>query len=126
MDTKKSVLIVDDEPGLREVLSDRFTAAGWETTLAADGREALEKVRTGAFNLVLLDITMPKMTGLEFLESIKDDPARKTLAVVILTVSASGDDIKKALTLGARDYFVKSHDSIEKIIRWADEYTNAS
>lgn len=120
----QKILIVDDEPGLRDILANRFADDAWEVVTAGDGEEALVKVRAERFDLVLLDLLMPKMNGLEFLARVREDAALAGLLVIVLTVSASGDDIKQALALGAKDYFVKSYDSIDKILEWAKIYTN--
>ena len=118
----KKVLIVDDEPGLRDILAQQFSGRGWEVATAVDGEDALAKVHADRFDLVLLDLLMPKMTGLQFLERVKEEPALHYLVMVVLTASAMGDDLKRAIEMGAKDYFIKSHDSLEKILNWADTY----
>jgi DNA-binding response OmpR family regulator len=112
----KKILIVDDEEILRKIYSDRLTFEGFTVETASDGEEALAKIRTSAPNLVLLDILMPKLNGLQVLEQINTDATLKAIPVIVLSNVANDDNIKKALSLGAKDYLLKTNFSPNEII----------
>lgn len=71
MSESKSILVIDDEPGMRDLVSRLFTEAGYEVALASDGQEGLEAATNGDFDLAILDMSLPKMNGLEVLASVK-------------------------------------------------------
>lgn len=100
------VLVVDDDPGLRlSVRSALSTAGKFEVDEAFDGVDALEKVRAGQYNMVILDVDMPRMSGLEALRAIKEhDPA---IIVAIMTAYANFDDAVRAVKEGAYNYVAK-------------------
>ena len=102
------VLIVDDEPDLLLMLRVSLEAVGFETGLAADGDEALRRMKGERFDLVLLDVMMPVLDGWSVLGALKDDDT----APPVLVVSAKNTqaDRDKALELGATDYIVKPFD----------------
>lgn len=112
----KKILIVDDEEILRKIYSDRLTFEGFTVETAPDGEEALAKIRTSPPNLILLDILMPKLNGLQVLEQINNDTALKTIPVIVLSNVANDENIKKALALGAKDYLLKTNFSPNEII----------
>jgi len=108
------ILIVEDDPLISRLYEKIFTFEGYEVSLAPDGQEGLDKARLEKPTLVLLDIMMPKMHGLEVLERLKADPETKNTPVVILTNLAGEKDAETALTKGAVKYIVKSeHDPKE-------------
>lgn len=102
------IIIIEDDSLLRSLYEDIFKFDGYEVAVAADGEEGLEVVREFRPTLILLDIMMPKMNGLEVLKKIKSDPETKNIPVIILTNLAGETDAKTALTLGAVKYIVKS------------------
>jgi len=102
------ILIVEDDPLMSRMYQKIFTFEGYEIEIAADGVEGLEKTRTGKPTLILLDIMMPKMNGLQVLEKIKADPETKKIPVVMLTNLAGQQDAEKALSMGAVKYIIKS------------------
>lgn len=110
------ILIVDDEEILRKIYSDRLTFEGFNIDTATDGEEALLKIKSFAPNLILLDILMPKLNGIQVLEQINTDPSLKSIPVIVLSNVASDDNIKKALELGAKDYLLKTNFSPNEII----------
>ena len=85
-----------------------FSFEGYEVDVAEDGEDGLAKVRSWGPNLILLDIMMPKMNGMEVLERLKSDPTTKKLPVVILTNLAGQKDAETAMGKGAVKYIVKS------------------
>ncbi|REK71708.1 response regulator [Paenibacillus paeoniae] len=105
---KKKVLIVDDQNGIRVLLLEVFSSEGYHTFQAANGKLALEIVRLEAPDLVLLDMKIPGMDGLEILKHIKAiDPSIK---VIMMTAYGELDMIKEATDLGALMHFTKPFD----------------
>ena len=102
------ILIIEDDPLMGRMYEKIFKFEGFEVELAVDGEEGLEKVKTGKPTLVLLDIMMPKMNGLQVLEKMKLDEETKAIPVVMLTNLAGQKDAEVALTKGAVKYIVKS------------------
>ena len=101
----KTILIVDDEPDLVKILTILFRAFGYETESAGDGQAALERVRAHRPDLVLMDVMMPVMTGLDACSAIKADPATAGVPVVLLSARSQWDDRELGRQAGA-DAFV--------------------
>jgi two-component system chemotaxis response regulator CheY len=76
-------------------------------TEAADGREALDKVRSGRFDLVLTDIRMPRMDGLEFIRSVRSELNDQTLPIIIISTKGADEDVELGMNLGASGYLSK-------------------
>ena len=113
MDDKASILIVDDDMGMCETLSDIMEEKGYRTIIATDGREAVQKVKESAFDVILMDIKMPGMDGVETFREIKR--IRPETAVVMMTAYAVEDLIREALSEGAYGVLYKPLD-IERTI----------
>ncbi len=122
----KKILIAEDEEVLVNVLKDRFEAEGWEVTVAKDGVETMEYIekesKKSMFDLVLLDLLMPKKDGFEVLKEVMGNPELKNLPIIVLSNLGGDDDIKKALALGAKDYFVKTQHPMSEIVEKAKKY----
>ncbi len=110
----KRILIVDDEKPLCRALELKFTNAGFEVVTAADGVEALDILNKQSFNIVLLDLVMPKKNGFEVLEELK--AKGKKLPIIVLSNLSQDEDIKRARELGAIDYLVKPETSIFDLV----------
>ena len=111
MTDKNRLLVVDDEEALRTVLSSELTSEGYDVQAAADGQEAISELEKGTFDLVLLDIKMPRMNGFEVLKYVKEKHPKTK--VVMLTGFA---DLKNALEskkLGAEDFVSKPYDLVD-------------
>lgn len=105
---KKKVLIVDDQNGIRVLLMEVFSNEGYETYQASNGKLALEIARTHSPDLVLLDMKIPGMDGLDILKHLKNiDPSIK---VIMMTAYGELDMIKEATDLGALMHFTKPFD----------------
>ena len=104
---KERVLIVDDEPVNQELLEAFLIGCDYDLDFAADGAEALEKVKSFEPDLVLLDVMMPKTSGFEVCEQIKSDPT--TAGPMVLMVTALGElgDVERAVKVGCDDYLSK-------------------
>lgn len=108
MDNKK-ILIVEDDPFLRQIYTDTLTAEHYIVDVAVDGEEGFTKLKQGGYDIVLLDILMPKLNGFEVVEKLKADPEYKgnNKVVLYLTNLDNESDIKRALELG-NGYLIKS------------------
>jgi two-component system response regulator (stage 0 sporulation protein F) len=105
---KKKVLIVDDQNGIRVLLMEVFSSEGYETFQASNGKLALEIVKNETPNLVLLDMKIPGMDGLEILKHIK--AINKEIKVIMMTAYGELDMIKEATDHGALMHFTKPFD----------------
>ena len=116
IERKKTVLVVDDEPGILRFLSIKLKISGYEVVTASSGEQALELVRPARPDIILLDIIMPGIDGLQVLRKV-----RTFSKVPVIIVSANRDALQKAMALGANDYLVKPfepNELLEKIERW--------
>lgn len=102
------ILIVEDDPLMSRMYQKIFTFEKYEVDMASDGQEGLEKARTSKPTMILLDVMMPKMNGLQVLDKLKSDPELKSIPVVMLTNLAGQQDAETALSKGAVKYIVKS------------------
>lgn len=117
--SNERILVVEDTELLRRIYHDKLAQDGYAVLTAGDGIEALAVMRANPVDLVLLDLIMPKMGGLDVLASMKADPRTANIPVVILTNLGEESAIKNALELGALDYLIKNQakpaDVAEKI-----------
>lgn len=105
------LLLVEDDPDIQMMYSQLFQFKKMECSTASDGTEGLKKAQSGLFDLILLDIMMPGMSGLDVLKQIKADPKIKDTPVIMLTNLSDDENINAAMSMGAISYFVKSqHD----------------
>lgn len=104
----QTVLVVEDTDLLRRMYTDRLAMDGYRMLSAADGLEALSILRTDTPDLILLDLIMPKMSGLEVLELVKKDPRLKDIPVLILSNLGQDSDMQRGLDMGAIDYLIKN------------------
>jgi DNA-binding response OmpR family regulator len=102
------VLVADDDPDIRELVRFKLEQGGHEVTTVGDGDAALAAVRTdGPYALIVLDVTMPKLTGIEVCEELRNDPATQAVPVLLLTARAQETDVERGFAAGADDYIVK-------------------
>jgi sigma-B regulation protein RsbU (phosphoserine phosphatase) len=106
------LLVVDDVELNRDVLSRHLERQGHLVVTASNGREALELLTTGRFDLVLLDIMMPEMDGYEVLQRIKEDEAMRHVRVVMLSALGETESVARCIELGADDYLSKPFDPV--------------
>tara|TARA_B100001559_G_scaffold37830_1_gene28259 strand:- start:164 stop:856 length:693 start_codon:yes stop_codon:yes gene_type:complete len=114
---KKNILIVEDEPDAVELLELHLKNAGYDVTVAEDGDEALRKIHKSIPDLVILDLMIPEINGLEVCKVIRKDPATESIPVVMCTAKASEIDKVLGLELGADDYITKPFSPRELVLR---------
>jgi len=101
------ILAVDDEPSLLALMTDLLEAFGHKVETVDSAVDCLSKLRVGGFELVILDVSMPPLNGLEVLRMIRRDPELKNLPVLMCTARDMTDDLDQAFEAGANGYIVK-------------------
>jgi DNA-binding response OmpR family regulator len=114
---KPRILIVDDEPEAIELVEFNLKQAGFEVLTAADGATALKKTRQLLPSLIVLDLMLPEMDGLEVCKVLRRDPATTTIPILMLTAKAAEIDRVLGLELGADDYLTKPFSPRELVLR---------
>lgn len=114
---KKSILIVEDEPELAEVYMTLLTQSGYDTTLAHNGKDALEVAREHEPDLILLDLRMPIMDGVEFLRQYDLKSKHPNVKVVVFSNYDLQDEIDDAYSLGADRYVLKAWASPRELLQ---------
>lgn len=112
--TAKRILIAEDEKPMANALGLKLRSAGFETTLVYDGESAVSATRESPFDLILLDLVMPKKDGFYVLEELKK--SKITTPVIVSSNLSQEEDIKRARELGAKDYFIKSDTTLAQIV----------
>ena len=115
MTTGGRILLVEDDRFLRRAAEASLRQRGFAVTVAADGEEALAKVRAEIPDLILLDLLMPKLTGIEVLRALRAEEATKTIRVLILSNSSREQDLEAIQELGVTDYLVKANLSLQEL-----------
>jgi CheY-like chemotaxis protein len=116
MDTApKRILLVEDDRFLRRACEASLRQRGLTVTTAADGEEGLRLARSERPDLILLDMLMPKLSGLEVLRALRGDVETRNVPVLILSNSSREQDIAEVTTLGVSGYFVKSNLSLQEL-----------
>jgi len=112
------VLLVEDDPFLSSLLKNRLQKEGIEITLAKDGEEALNFLKSTKPDLILLDLILPKKSGFEVMEEMREDPQMQFQGLPIIIISNLGqpEDISRGQALGAIEYFVKAKTSIDELV----------
>jgi DNA-binding response OmpR family regulator len=114
-----TVLVVDDDPVIQTLLHVNFEMEGYKVVEAMDGVEGLERARADRPDVVVLDIMMPKMNGLEVASALKADPVTAGIPVILLSAKAQESDIKAGQSTGAEDYMTKPFDPLDLLDRVA-------
>ena len=113
--TAGRIPLVEDDRFLRRACEVSLRQRGFVVTTAADGEEALRKVRAEVPDLILLDLLMPKMTGTEVLKALRAEEATREIRVLILSNSSREQDVEEIKTLGVSGYFVKADLSLQAL-----------
>lgn len=103
----KKILLVEDEKNIVLGVTICLKSAGLHVDVAEDGSVALQKIAADKPDLVLLDLVLPKLNGLDALKSMKENEETKDIPVIVLSARAQEEDIRRAMDLGAADYMAK-------------------
>ena len=112
---KRRVLLVDDEPDILKVISKRLELSGFEVLLAVDGPDALAKAKVGHPDVIILDLMLPGVNGLEVCAELKADPRYRQIPIIIFTGKGQEMDERLCREVGADAYINKSRKSAELI-----------
>ena len=124
--TKKKILIIEDEEFVRELYEETLQRAGFSIVTAIDGNEGFSKVISEKPDLILLDIMLPKMNGLDMLKKIKKKETVKNIPVILLTNFSQESVIKEGFSLGAAGYLIKADYTLEKIVEEINKFIKKS
>jgi DNA-binding response OmpR family regulator len=114
--SKNRVLIIEDDELLREVYATKLELEGFAVVTARNGAEGLEKATSSEPDVILLDMLMPQMNGLEFLRAYKLPSRHPHVTALVISNKSSTREINEAKTMGARDYLIKSHHTPAEIV----------
>ena len=112
----QKILLIENEEIMVNLLQKKLTEEGYKIEIARDGIEGLEKAKLVKPNLILLDIVMPKMGGLEVLEEMQKNKKLKKIPVIIISNSGQPVEIDKAQKLGAKDWLIKTEFDPQEVI----------
>ena len=119
----KKVLVVEDDVFVRDIYARELKKGGYEVEIAEDGLEGLEKIKTGGYDIVLLDIMMPKMTGVDVLKNVRDPKFPATdIPVYLLTNLGQGSIIKQCLEIGAQGYLLKARVLPSQVLKSVNDF----
>ena len=110
-----NILLIEDEAKFAKILKKGLQQSGYEIDLAADGEEGYEKVRSNNYDLILLDLMLPKMSGLDLIPKIRE--CKPTIPIIAVTAKSSVDDRVQGLNLGCDDYLPKPFSFAELLAR---------
>ncbi len=113
----RMVLIVEDDPVILRLLEVNFELEGMEVLLAEDGAIGLELAKERRPDLVVTDIMMPKLSGIELVESLKADPMTAGIPIILLSAKAQTADLKAGMDAGADDYVTKPFEPLDLLDR---------
>ncbi len=121
---EKKILVIEDDRFISEVYLAKLSKEGFETILVSNGEDALKKAREESPDLILLDIFMPKIGGMDVLRLLKEKEETRGIPVVMLTNATEKEYIDNAMEMGACDYLVKSNYTPEEIVHKVLEHCN--
>jgi two-component system phosphate regulon response regulator PhoB len=119
----QKVLVVDDEPDMVDILKQKLSVHNYMVSTASDGKEALKKAVEDKPDLILLDIMMPEMNGIESLVKLKANPATRGIPVVMVTARAEIGMVFRSKELGSTDYIMKPV-KLEELMGFVRKYIN--
>jgi CheY-like chemotaxis protein len=110
------ILIIEDEEIMLSLLRRKLLGEGYEVISAKDGEEGLKLIKEAKPNLILLDIVMPKMSGMQVMEEMQKDPDLKRIPVIVISNSGQPVELDRAKRLGARDWLVKTEFDPDEVV----------
>ena len=117
------LIIIEDDPFLLSILAEKLKEAGFGIETAIDGEDGLNKIKAGDFDLVLLDMVLPKIDGFKILEELRGGKLKK-IPVIVLSNLYDKNNIDKAILLGAKEYIVKAYNTPEEIVLKIKSFLN--
>jgi len=123
--TNRKILIVEDDVFIRDIYHVKFSQEGFDVTLAEDGVKAVEILKTLVPDIILLDIIMPYMNGMEVLKKIKADDRLKTIPIIMLTNISEKEKVTEGIEYGVNDYLIKSHFTPSEVVHKVNALLNA-
>ena len=120
-DDSASVLVVEDDQFLRDLIVKKLEDEGFKTAQAVDGEEGLRLIRENKPDIILLDLILPGIDGFEVLKQTKADPVISSIPIVILSNLGQKDDVDRGMELGAKDYLIKAHFTPGEIVQKVKE-----
>jgi CheY-like chemotaxis protein len=116
------VLLIEDDPLLTKMYKAKFTTEGFNVLVAQDGEEGLKMALENSPDMILLDIMMPKLSGLDLLGKLREDPKGKDIPVIVLTNLTQQKEAQKALDLGAKEFMVKANLTPSQVVEKIKKY----
>jgi DNA-binding response OmpR family regulator len=112
-----TVLVVEDDPVILRLLEVNFELEGFDVLLARDGSEGIERARTDRPDLIISDIMMPNVSGLELVRALKGDATTAAIPIILLSAKAQSADLKAGMDAGADDYVTKPFEPLDLVDR---------
>lgn len=122
----KKLLLVEDEEFISFIYKRQFEISGYEVDTARDGLMGISQIKNSHYDLILLDIMLPGMNGIDILKAAKSDPATKDTPVIMLTNLAQEDIIQEAFKLGAVAYWIKADTNPAEIVQKINNFFEAN
>ena len=122
--TKKRILLVEDDPLIIKIYTGRLEKEGFQVDIAAKGGEVVKKLKGQKYDLVLLDLVLPELTGFEILQKIRREEGLSGTKVLVLSNLGEKENVSKASRLGAVDYLVKAHYTPSEVIEEVKKILN--
>jgi CheY-like chemotaxis protein len=119
------ILIAEDEPDIRELITLTLQFSGYEVVSTKDGAEAVEVAQTGHFDLILMDVRMPRMTGYEACRHLREIESTKNIPIVFLSAKGQEAEVQTGLAAGATQYILKPF-APDMLTRKIEEVLNSS
>lgn len=110
------IMIVEDDPTLRDIYTTRFKAEGYTVVSASDGEAALAVAVQEKPDLILLDIMMPKISGFDVLDILRDTDETRDTKIIVMSALSQTADVEKGKNLGANAYLVKSQVTLSEVV----------
>ena len=116
MSDTKTILLVEDDDNLANVYETRLQAEGFKTVRVANGEDALQTTMQAKPDLILLDVMMPKVSGFDVLDILRNTPETAKVKIIMLTALSQDSDRERAKSLGVDDYLIKSQVVIADVV----------
>lgn len=113
----KNILLVEDDSFLIDIYTTKLKESGFSVDVASEGEEAVRKVKEQPYDLVLLDIVLPKMDGWDILRQIKAESKLSDLKVIIISNLSQKEEVEKGMNLGAQKYLIKAHYTPSEVVK---------